>query len=141
MSAGDNKEQMRAIFDAAAEGDFAPLLGAMADEVTWDLKGSTPFSKVYAGKEKIASRLLGPLRQRIAGLLTLKAGRLIAEGELVVVEARGNATTTDGVPYNNTYCFIFRLEDGRIREITEYVDTQLVMNAFGQPAGGGEAPR
>ncbi len=130
MSASDNKEQMRQIFAAAAQGDFGPLVGAMADEVTWDIKGSTPFSKVYSGKEAIQKRLLGPLVSRIEGQMTPTAGRLIAEDDLVVVEARGKATTTEGVPYNNTYCFVFRLEGGQIREITEYIDTQLVMTAF-----------
>lgn len=134
MSASDNKEQLRAIFAATAEGDYAPLLAAMTEATTWDIQGSTPFSKVYTGKEMIQKRLLGPLVSRIEGKITLAASRLIAEDDLVVVQARGNSVTTEGVPYNNSYCFVFRLEGGKIREITEYIDTQLVMNAFGRPS-------
>jgi ketosteroid isomerase-like protein len=132
MSASDNKERMRTIFAATAEGDFDALVGAMSDETTWTIKGSTPFSRTFAGKEAILTQLLGPLRARIAGKITLTASRFIAEDDLVVVEAKGDATTVDGVPYNNGYCFVFRLAAGKIREITEYIDTELVMKAFGR---------
>jgi len=131
MSASENKERMRGLFAATAEGDFDPLVAALADDASWTIKGGTPFSKTYAGKEKILARLLGPLAARIDGRLRLSARRLIAEDDLVVVEAQGAASTVAGVAYDNGYCFVFRLEQGRIREITEYMDTQLVMTAFG----------
>ena len=34
--------------------------------------------------------------------------------------------TRRALPYNNTYCFVFRLSGGKIREITEYCDTDLI---------------
>jgi ketosteroid isomerase-like protein len=132
MSASENKERMRSIFAATAEGQFDPLVEGMAEETTWTIMGSTPFSRTFAGKKAILEELLGPLRSRIAGTITLTASRFIAEDDFVVVEAKGNATTVEGVPYNNGYCFVFRLADGKIRGITEYIDTQLVMKAFGR---------
>ena len=59
--------------------------------------------------------------------------RLIAEGDLVVVEARGRNVTQDGKTYNNTYCNVLRLESGKIREWTEYCDTALVDAVLGDP--------
>ena len=38
--------------------------------------------------------------------------------------------TKAGVPYNNEYCFVYRLEDGAIKEVTEYMDTELVTSAL-----------
>ena len=46
------------------------------------------------------------------------------------MEARGETTTTAGVPYNNEYCFVYRLENGAIKEVTEYMDTELVTSAL-----------
>ena len=37
-----------------------------------------------------------------------------------------NVMTKKGQPYNNKYCFIFRLANGRLKEVAEYVDTELV---------------
>jgi hypothetical protein len=56
-----------------------------------------------------------------------------------VVEFRGRAMTKAGRPYNNTYCYVFRLADGQVAEITEYLDTQLVATALEAPAV--ESPR
>jgi ketosteroid isomerase-like protein len=53
---------------------------------------------------------------------------------LVAVEARGDNITKAGVPYCNTYCFVFRLEDGKLKEVTEYQDTELATRALGDPA-------
>ena len=50
---------------------------------------------------------------------------LLADGEHVVVEAQGRATTKRGQPYNNEYCFLYRLSGGKIVEVTEYLDTRL----------------
>jgi ketosteroid isomerase-like protein len=52
---------------------------------------------------------------------------------LVVVEARGDNVTKVGVPYCNTYCFVFRLEGGKLKEVTEYRDTELPTRALGNP--------
>jgi hypothetical protein len=48
----------------------------------------------------------------------------------VVVEGRGQVTTKTGKPYDNSYCWIYRLADGKIKEITEYLDTELVTAAL-----------
>ena len=56
---------------------------------------------------------------------------LIAEGELVVALTSGVAETVDGRPYNNRYCQVMRINDGRIVEVAEYLDTQLTSAIFG----------
>jgi catechol 2,3-dioxygenase-like lactoylglutathione lyase family enzyme len=56
--------------------------------------------------------------------------RFIADDDLVVVEARGEATTRTGRPYNNSYCWIFRLAGGKVVEVTEHLDTALVAAAL-----------
>ena len=57
--------------------------------------------------------------------------RFIADGDLVVIEARGEMTSKAGVPYNNEYCMIYRLHQGKIVEITEYNDSLLCERVLG----------
>jgi len=45
---------------------------------------------------------------------------VIAEGDRVAVEAEGNAVTGQGKPYQNQYCFVFTLENGKIKLVNEY---------------------
>ena len=56
----------------------------------------------------------------------------IAEGDYVAVQAHGQATTKTGKPYNNTYCMVFRIANGKVQELTEYCDTELITAAFGK---------
>ena len=37
--------------------------------------------------------------------------------------------TIHGVPYDNDYAFVFRLRDGKISEVIEYLDTAMVETA------------
>lgn len=132
MSTGANKKLLQDVFDAMAEGDSGPLVAALADDVRWTLLGSTPFSRTYEGKADVLEKLLGPLRAQIDGRLRLRAVNIVGEGDTVVVEARGEAVTRRGQPYNNAYCMVFRLEGGRVRALTEYMDSALVNATFAQ---------
>ena len=77
--------------------------------------------------------LLGPLTAQFAEPYKAVAHRFIGEDDLVVVECRGCVTTKAGKPYNNHYCFVYRVEGGKIREITEYLDTELVSAVLQDP--------
>jgi ketosteroid isomerase-like protein len=50
---------------------------------------------------------------------------ITAEGERVVVEFEGNARTVEGADYNNQYCMVFTMRDGRIAQVNEYFCTIL----------------
>ena len=49
----------------------------------------------------------------------------------VVVEARGDNITRTGVRYDNDYCLVFHLENGKIKEVREYCDSVLTERALG----------
>jgi uncharacterized protein len=50
-----------------------------------------------------------------------------------VVECRGRVTTKAGKAYNNTYCNVFRLAGGKLKELTDYMDTELLTTALEAP--------
>ena len=53
--------------------------------------------------------------------LRLRVDSVTAEGDRVVVEAKGNAMTSDDTPYANDYCFVATVNDGRIVKFNEYL--------------------
>jgi hypothetical protein len=134
LTAAENKQLLRTAFDAWATGDIRPLIGAMADDVAWTVSGHNSWSGSFTGKDSVRRDLLGPLGEQFAGTYTSTASRFVAEDDVVVVEARGNVATKAGARYDNQYCFVIRLEAGKIREITEYMDTQLVAEVLTEPA-------
>lgn len=136
MSAAENKQIMQRIFAALAEGDRAPFREALAEDFRWVISGETAWSGVYEGREAVINNLLRPLMAQFATHYTNKAHRFIAEDDYVVVECQGNVTTKKGEPYNNMYCLVYRLEDGKLKELTEYMDTALAIDRLDVPGWG-----
>ena len=134
MSAAENKRLLQDIFTELANGNSLPFVDSLSDEVRWTIIGTTKWSRTFDGKPAVLAELLAPLRAQIADRVRVTADRFIAEADLVVVEGRGHNTTKTGKPYNNTYCWIYRLANGKIQELTEYMDTQLAATALGDPA-------
>lgn len=132
MGAAENKQLLQHIFSGLSEGNSKPFIENMAEDLRWTVTGTTRWSKTYEGKQVVLKELFGQLRSRFDAPVRVTAQRFVAEGEHVVVEARGlNNVTKAGTPYNNTYCFVFRLADGKVREVTEYMDTVLAVAALG----------
>jgi ketosteroid isomerase-like protein len=134
MTASENKQLVQDIFGQLAQGNSAPFVESMADDLCWTVMGKTKWSRTFTGKQTVLKELLAPLRAQIVDRIRTVPQNFIAEGDHVVVEARGNNTTKSGLPYNNAYCFVIRVAEGKVREIREYMDTELVTSVLSDPA-------
>lgn len=132
MSAAENKRLMETIFAAIAAGDRTPFVESLADDVCWIVTGQNSWSQTFKGKEALSRDLFGYLAGLLADGRRTIAHRFIAEGDHVVVEGKGEMRTRAGVPYNNDYCLIYRIENGKIREIKEYCDSVLTEEVLGK---------
>ncbi len=133
MSAAENKRLFQAIFAGLSVGDGKLFIDSLADDFCWTITGTTAWSKTYRGKQAVRGELLRPLFAQFADQYTNQLRRIIAEDDFVVVEFQGRVTTKSGKPYNNTYCWICRVADGKLKELTEYLDTALVDHALEAP--------
>jgi uncharacterized protein len=131
MGTAENKELIRQMFAEISKGNAEVYLNAVADDVQYTIIGTGKYSSLYNGKQDVIARLLGPLGAQIEGNLEITPFNFIAEGEYVAMQANGKSMSKNGVAYNNTYCHVFRIVNGKIKEITEYLDTELVTRAFG----------
>lgn len=132
MGATENKQLMQGIFDEWANGNSRALVEHLADDVVWRVSGTPKWAREYRGKGAVLKELMKPLSAHFASTYTNTASRLIAEGDTVVVESLGDVMTKSGKPFKNRYCWVCRLRDGQIAEITEYMDTHLVVSLFGE---------
>lgn len=127
----DNKQLIAHAYEEMSQGNSRPLLDLLADDVVWTVKGRTPWSRAYRGKASVLNDLLRELGVRLEGRYRATAERILADGDFVVAQAKAQATTKLGAAYDQEYCFVYRFEDGRIKEVTEYIDTELVTSALG----------
>jgi ketosteroid isomerase-like protein len=126
MDAIKNKELLESIYAELQKGNFQLLIDSLAQDARWTIMGTQEWCRTYDGKQVVLAQLLEPVFAVFAGPGSLTAHRFIAEGEYVAVEARGQCTTKAGKAYNNMYCSIYRIVEGKIKEIAEYMDTALV---------------
>ena len=131
MSIAENKQIVLDFYAAGARGDMEACMALLADDVAWTNIGTTKFSGTYVGKTALVEQLLGPLFGALKAGIASEIEQLTAEGDIVVAQTQGTAETHGGAAYNNTYCQVIRIRDGRIAEVKEYFDTALVDAVFG----------
>jgi ketosteroid isomerase-like protein len=131
MGIAENKQLVLDFYEAGASGDMDACFAMLADDITWTNIGNTRFSGTYSGKQALVEELLGPLFGQLKAGIASTIERLTAEDDVVVAQTAGTAETHDGTPYNNTYCQVIRIRDGKIAAVKEYFDTALVDAVFG----------
>ena len=132
MGAAENKKLIQDMFAELSSGNPEAFLGNMADDVQFTLIGSTKFSGVFNGKQELIDKVLTPLSSQLEGGLTITPENFIADGDTVAMQAKGKSRTKSGKSYDNTYCQVFQIVNGKVQRVTEYLDTELVTEAFGK---------
>jgi len=131
MGIAENKQVVLDFYDAGDRGDLDACIALLADDITWTNIGSTKFSGTYVGKQALVEQLLGPLFGQLKAGISSTIENMVAESDFVVAQTAGTAETHDGRPYNNSYCQVIRVRDGKISEVKEYFDTELTNSVFG----------
>src|SRR5882757_6741355 len=111
-------------------GDRTLYVDSLADDVTMTVTGQYSWSQTFHGKESVLRDLYGYVASLLKQRRTVPF-RFIADDEWVAVEARGDMVTNAGERYDNDYCVIYRIENGKIREIREYNDSALCERVLG----------
>ncbi len=131
MSAAANRTLIQQVYTDAANRSGTTFIDHLADDVRWIVTGQYSWSRTFEGRDAVLNGLQGHFRSLLAERPRTVAHNIIAEGDTVVVEAKGDNITKTGVRYDNEYCMVWRVENGRIKEIREYCDSALVEKVLG----------
>lgn len=118
-----NKQVALRFLQAMSDCDAAAAAETLADNGRAVTKGYSKFSGIRP-KDMVVGAIAS-FSQLFPKGLGLEFGKVLADGDTVVVEAVGNAVTGDGNDYANDYCFVITLADGKIVQINEYLCTAL----------------
>ena len=132
MGAAENKQFISNMFAELSKVNSDAFLNALADDVRFTIIGTTKYSGTFNGKQELTNKLLAPINAQVEGGMTITPENLIADGDFVAMQAHGKAQSKNGRRYDNTYCHVFRFANGKVQEVTEYLDTELVTSAFGK---------
>lgn len=121
MTTEQNKETVLKFLDAMSNGDSASAATCLAPDAYTLAKGHGKFGGVRRYDTILGT--IDAFEQLLPTGLGVDVKTVVADGDKVVVEFEGNATTSQGKSYCNEYCMVFTLEDGRIKQVNEYFCT------------------
>lgn len=131
MSAEANKKLVQQIYADSANRSGTTFVDNLADDAVWIQTGQCSWSGAFKGKDAILNGLFRHLRTLLTDRPRTLAFNFVAEGDCVIVEARGDNVTKSGERYDNQYCMVWRIENGKITQVKEYCDTALVERVLG----------
>jgi ketosteroid isomerase-like protein len=131
MSTIENKKLVQQVYADSASRSGTTFADHLAEDACWIVTGQYSWSGTYQGRDAVLNGLMGHFRSLFDIRPRTVAYNFIAEGDTVVVEAKGDNVTKTGVRYDNDYCMIWLIENGRIKQIKEYCDSVLTEKALG----------
>ena len=111
----DNKKLVQQIYTDSANRSGTTFADNLAEDAVWIVTGQYSWSHEFKGRDAIQNGLMGHFRSFFAVRPRTVAFNFVAEGDYVMVESRGDNVTKAGVRYDNQYCMVWRIEDGKIK--------------------------
>jgi len=130
MNAEQNKQRIIEAWKVFSSGDPQLVSEVFSEDAEWLAPegNATAVALNYTnhmiGREAIARFITSEFRKLFEQDVNIEFRNIFADGNTVIVEERMQARLAGGKLYDNDYCFFFEFEDGRIRRVREYMDTQ-----------------
>ena len=113
-------------FHCVNNRDFLGFAELLDEDIHFMMIGSTPLSGTADSREGMLA-VVGRVAEYVdENFIHLEEVDRIVSGNRGAMRSLGSARTSDGRPYNNTYLHMIKVEDGRIVEFIEYLDTDLI---------------
>jgi len=118
-----NKQVVLKFIEAMGDGDPEAAGPCVTDDAYTLAKGFGSFAGVRERDTILAT--IGAFHQLMPAGMKPEIVSVIAEGDRVVVEFEGNGVLSNGESYDNQYCMVFKLREGKICQVNEYFCTLL----------------
>jgi hypothetical protein len=120
-----NREIIRQAFEAWRQGT-GPITDVFAPGMVWRIEGHSAAAREYRGTQQFVDEVLAPFGARFAGgepfrPVTIRG--VYADGDTVVVIWDGRGIANDGRPYENSYAWIMKLDNGKVVDGTAFFDS------------------
>jgi len=120
-----NREIIRQAFEAWRQGT-GPITDVFAPGMVWRIEGHSAAAREYRGTQQFVDQVLAPFGARFAGgepfrPVTIRG--VYADGDTVVVIWDGRGIANDGRPYENSYAWIMKLDNGKVVDGTAFFDS------------------
>ena len=124
-AAAANKAIVLRYFDIIGGRLAVPLAECFTPDARWHVPPSNPMIRPNpaCGIDGVMQVLSSGVGIYAPGSLDVRMEAVIADRHDVAAQFTLSALLANGKPYENRYFFRFRIADGRIAEVWEYLDT------------------
>lgn len=126
QSPQDNLNLIRDYYSAYATGNPEAIRPFLAKDVVWRIPGHHPL----AGEKRGQDEVVAFFAQLAKGKFKAEPIFFQADGDLVVDIHRGWSDLPDGPRIDQLYALMFRLENGKIVEATNFLTDMYQSDAF-----------
>jgi ketosteroid isomerase-like protein len=117
-----NRQIIQQAFEQWSKGGRTFFQDVLAPEAVWTIKGTSPMAGTYRSRQDFLDRAVKPFADRMSDPVRPTMARVWADGDHVIAHWDGVGRAADGVPYNNSYVWIFRMAGQRATEVTAFLD-------------------
>ncbi len=125
-----NLDLIRATYEGSSEENGRNLMAVLHPEVEWTEAEGFPYAGTYVGVDALMAGVFARLGSEWTGYKA-EVHTYIADGDRVaafgVYSGTYNAT---GKSMRSPFAHLYEVKDGKIRRMTQYVDTVLVAKAL-----------
>ncbi len=135
MSIEENVQVVEDFFAAMGSGDKQALLALVAEDIEWIIPGEGwPLAGTHRGHAGLAATLRKASEE--VEMTYPKPPEFVAQGDrvLVIGVAVGKIKATDK-PFEDQWVFDITLQNGKLKSVREYIDTQALARASETDAG------
>ena len=125
-----NLDIIRATYEGPSEENGKHLLAALAADATWTEAAGFPYAGTYTGPEEIFANVFHRLGTEWLGYQA-EVHTYLADGDRVAAFGVYSGTyLATGKSMSSTFAHLYRLRDGKILSMEQYVDSAIVQQAM-----------
>lgn len=127
-----NIAQVKNLFNNLETGKNELFFDQVAENVNWTVMGTHPLARTYHNRDDFISSTFERLNRVLREGVVLKVSNILVQEDTAVVEMESFSTALNGMPFNNTYCWVVKFDDNLIVEVRAYVDSALVQKVINE---------
>ncbi len=126
------KAHVETLFRNLETGSREAFFAALADDVQVTIMGKHTLAATYKGKQEFLTKAHGRINKIRDPNVPLKitVRNVLVAGDHGIVEMHSISKALNGMPIENTYCWICRFDGGKIVEVRAYTDSASMEKAL-----------
>ena len=135
MEVSETRDLIEKLIKARQARNRDEIYEMLADDAEWIVPAGAPVTD-YEGRDAVADAMAGGVSGLFFDNTSMKRDvqQMIVEGGSCAVRQHVTATTKEGTPYDNYYCWVYNCRDGKVVQAIEYLDTLVADGIIGSGA-------